>query len=175
MTRLVAFLRGVNLGSRHVLPMADVRAVFGAERATDVATMLNSGNVVFTHSARAGTALEQRLARALEEHAGFVVPVMLRTPAQLQAVLDGNPFPKAPTKQVHVTFLAKKPAASAVAAIGDGGCAPEAFVVAGREVYLFLPNGMGKAKLPSKLDALRTPSTTRTWQTVTKLLTMARG
>jgi uncharacterized protein (DUF1697 family) len=99
---------------------------------------------------------------------------MLRTRSQLEQALKKNPFADEPTKFVHVTFLAKKPTAAAVQAIDASDCAPESFAVVGREVYLLLPNGMGVAKLPPKLNGLRVTGTTRTWQTVSKLVDLAR-
>ena len=152
----------------HKLPMARVRTVFEACDAEDVVTFIASGNVVFNHAERTASRLGARLEHALREESGFDVPVMLRTAAQLQRVLADNPFADVPTKQVHVSFLDKKPTAA------TSGCAPEAFEVVGREAYLFLPNGMGNAKLPPKLKALGAVGTARTYQTVSKLVDLAR-
>ena len=173
--RWIALLRGINLGPRHKFPMARVRAVFEGNDATNVTTFIASGNVVFDHAERSEAKLCARLEAALTSEAGFDVPVMLRTRAQLEQVLAKNSFSDQPTKFVHVTFLAKKPAAAAIQAIDASDCAPESFAVVGREVYLLLPNGMGVAKLPPKLNALRVTGTTRTWQTVSKLAELARG
>jgi uncharacterized protein (DUF1697 family) len=173
--RWIALLRGINLGPRHKFPMARVRAVFEASGATSVTTFIASGNVVFDHAERSEAKLCARMEAALTGEAGFDVPVMLRTRAQLERVLEKSPFSDQPTKFVHVTFLARKPAVAAVQAIDASECAPESFAVVGREVYLLLPNGMGVAKLPPKLNALRVTGTTRTWQTVSKLVELARG
>jgi uncharacterized protein (DUF1697 family) len=172
--RWIALLRGINLGPRHKLPMARVRAVFEAIGATNVTTFIASGNVVFDHAQRSEAKLRSQLEAALTTEAGFDVPVMLRTRLQLEQVLKKCPFSDQPAKFVHVTFLAEKPAAAAVQAIDAAACAPELFAVVGREVYLLLPNGMGVAKLPPKLDGLRVTGTTRTWQTVSKLVELAR-
>jgi uncharacterized protein (DUF1697 family) len=173
--RWIALLRGINLGPRHKFPMARVRAVFEAGGARNVTTFIASGNVVFDHDERSEAKLCAQSEAALTSEAGFDVPVMLRTRGQLEQVLKKCPFSDQPTKFVHVTFLAKKPAVAALRAIDASDCAPESFAVVGRDVYLLLPNGMGVAKLPPKLNGLRVIGTTRTWQTVSKLAELARG
>ena len=169
MTRVVALLRGINVGGKTKLPMTTVRHVFEHAGASDVVTYIQSGNVVFSHPARSMAQLGRRLEDALVQGAGFPVPVMLRTAAELAAVVAGNPYPNAQPNQLHVLFLAAKPSAVAVRSIDAEKYLPEEFTVAGREVYLYLPNGMGRAKLPSPLSKLGTPWTARNWKTVTTL------
>jgi uncharacterized protein (DUF1697 family) len=173
--RLVALLRGINVGGKGKLPMTTVRAVFDAGGATDVVTYIQSGNVVFSHPARSLTTLGRNLEGALTREAGFPVPVMLRTGAEMAAVVANNPYPSAQPKQLHVVFLAAKPSAAAVRSIDREKYAPEEFVVAGREVYMSLPDGLGRAKLPPALAKLQTPGTARNWQTVNKLVELTRA
>jgi uncharacterized protein (DUF1697 family) len=173
--RLVALLRGINVGGKGKLPMATVRAVFEAAGASDVVTYIQSGNVVFSHRAGSLATLERNLEDALAREAGFSVPVMLRTAAEIAAVVANNPYPNAQPKQLHVVFLAGKPSAAAVRSIDRDKYEPEEFVVAGREVYMHLPNGLGRAKLPPALAKLQTPGTARNWQTVNKLVELTRA
>lgn len=79
-----------------------------------------------------------------------------------------------PHKELHVHFLAELPTAQAVKALDPNRSAPDAFRVVGREVYLHMPNGMGRTKLTSTyLDSrLQTVGTARNWATVQKLLEM---
>jgi uncharacterized protein (DUF1697 family) len=172
--RLVALLRGINVGGKGKLPMTTVRAVFEAAGATDVVTYIQSGNVVLSHPARSLTTLGRNLENALAREAGFPVPVMLRTAAELSTVVANNPYSNAQPKQLHVLFLAAKPSAAAVRSIDRDKYEPEEFVVAGREVYMYLPDGLGRAKLPPVLAKLPTPGTARNWQTVNKLVELTR-
>jgi uncharacterized protein (DUF1697 family) len=169
----IALLRGVNVGGKNKVPMAALRALFESLGHTNVQTLIQSGNVIFTApKAVAATSLE----KAIASEFGFDVSVVLRTRADLSRVLATQPFAKTDTAQVHVGFMAAAPSAAVVKAIDAERFAPEEFAVRGKEVYYLLPGGMGTAKLPAYLDRqLKVPTTVRNWNTVTKLEQLARG
>lgn len=176
MTISIALLRAINVGGNHPIAMADLRDVLVAAGCEDVTTYIQSGNVVFTHpeaaTAHLAASLEQRIAAAT----GFDVPVVLRTADEWTAVIRDNPFSDAEPTKLLVGFLAEDPAAAAVAAseaIDPAAFAPEAFVLRGREVYLLLPNGIGRAKLTGALRPLLSAATARNWRTVLKLAELA--
>jgi uncharacterized protein (DUF1697 family) len=167
---VVALLRGVNVGGRKV-PMAELRHVVESLGYGDVRTYIQSGNVLF-RAARKPSA--SSLEAAIEERFGLVVDVMLRTPAELKKVLDRDPFPASDRWSVHVGFMARAPKAAAVRAIDASSFAPEEFAVVGSELYLHLPNGLGRSKFPDfVLRRLKIPTTLRNWRTVTKLAELA--
>ena len=93
MARLVALLRGINLGAKRRVPMADLRELMDELGYTDVRTVLQSGNVVFTGT-KATRA--QKLQKALEERFGFEIDVVMRTMAELQS--DRRPRPVRATR-----------------------------------------------------------------------------
>jgi uncharacterized protein (DUF1697 family) len=167
-----ALLRGVNLGSHNKVSMTDLRELFEALGHEDVATYVQSGNVVFKargDAASLTTAIERRITREL----GLDVAVILRSKTQLARIAAGNPFARKerdPTR-LHVTFLAETPARAAVRELTRGDFSPDALHVQGKEVYLHTPDGYGQTKLSGgffekKLDVV---ATTRNWRTVTKL------
>ncbi len=171
MPAYVALLRGINVGGRHALRMATLREVIEAAGATRVATYIQSGNVVFAHAARTCAPLEARLAAAITKAAGFPVPVVLRSAVELATVIAGNPFGPQPHEHLHVMFCPKRPAATALDKLDATAFAPERWAIGASEVYLHLPNGMGKSKLAvsaSRLAALK-DATTRNWRTVETL------
>jgi uncharacterized protein (DUF1697 family) len=170
--RYVALLRGVNLGKRS-LPAATLRDACGEAGASDVETYLNSGNVVFTHAARSGSKLEAELERALAAAAGFDVPTVVRTAKEMAAIVAGNPYPKASGKELHVVFCKAKPAKAALAPLDRTATNGDEYTVAGRDLYLHLPNGMGRSKLGMAVSKLSIDATARNWNTVTKLTTLA--
>jgi uncharacterized protein (DUF1697 family) len=174
-TTYVALLRGINVGGRTTVTMAGLRATFEAFGATAVQTYIQSGNVVFTHPERSEPKLEKALTKVIADHAGFDIPVMLRTATQMKAVVAKNPYPAASGTTLHVLFLTANVDKAALAKLDLAKFAPEEATAIGREIYLFLPNGMGKAKLPLALAKLKVPTTARNWNTVTKLLEMAEG
>jgi uncharacterized protein (DUF1697 family) len=175
----VSLLRAVNVGGR-TIPMSDLRALYEELGHVDVVTYVQSGNVVSRASTRRASGVERAVSRALAERFGFEVEVLVRTPLELQAVLDANPFlrggEKVPApKTLHVSFLARAPDGERVRALDERQFAPDEFHVDGREVYLSCPNGYGRTKITNAWfeRKLRVPATTRNWNTVTRLSELA--
>ena len=175
MTTYIALLRGINVGGHRKILMADLRAVFIAAGGDNVTTYIQSGNVVFGHSARSPKKLVAELEQMIESATGFAVPVILRTTTEWASVITDNPYPHAEPTSLHVAFLAAAPDPGAAERIDRANFAPEDFIVQGREIYLHLPNGMGRAKLPSRMGPLMAPATVRNWRTVEKLFDLAEG
>ena len=86
----VALLRGINLGGRNKVSMPDLRDIMSSLGHTDVATYIQSGNVVFRCALRSAAKVEAALGKALQRDAGLDVVVLVRTPAQLAALVDGE-------------------------------------------------------------------------------------
>ena len=172
----IAMLRGINLGSRKRVAMADLRGLFEELGAKDVRTYLQSGNVVFRSGKREGE-LGRAVEKAIRTSLGLDVTVVLRTKAQLAKVVAKNPFVRSGTETtaLHVTFLAEKPSAGRVRALADPSKGADRFEVAGREVYLECPSGYGKSKLQNAFfeKKLGVAATTRNWRTVTSLAELA--
>jgi len=164
----VALLRGINVGGKSTVSMAKLKATFEALGFDDVVTYINSGNVVFEGSKPAAATIEKRIAKDF----GRDVSILLRTPAELKRVEKENPFPKAEPKRLHVYFLSGKSSAKAVAALDPDRSPSDAFEVAGREVYLHTPDGIGRSKLTIDYfeRTLGVRATARNWNTVTKLI-----
>jgi uncharacterized protein (DUF1697 family) len=167
----VALLRAINVGGKHLLPMADLRALFAAEGAVDVETYIQSGNVVFAAPARHAAGLGGRVERRIQDRFGFAAPVLVRTHAELAEVVANQPFAD-PGAEVHVVFLADRPSAARVGALDPDRSPGDRFVARGREVYL--RRGGGPTQLTTDYfdRVLATTSTGRNWRTVTRLLTM---
>ncbi len=168
----VAFLRGINVGGRNRVPMADLRSLFADLGYPDATTLVQSGNVVFGARGTELPALEARLEREFAASFGFASRFVLRARDELAEVASGNPFPDAEAEpaKLHVVFLGETPAAEAVAALVPSP--PDAFVVDGRHVYVHYPAGAGRSKL--KLD-LGVAATARNWNTVTRVLELMRS
>jgi len=135
-------------------------------------TLLQSGNVVLTAkgSAKAlGPALEALIDREL----GVDPLVVVRTHAELGAVIDANPFPAAVEHPKHfqVSFLSAKPRAAVVKELEGGDWGDDAVAFRGREVYADYPGGMQNSKLGRALTDKRlgVTATARNWNTVVRL------
>jgi uncharacterized protein (DUF1697 family) len=169
--RYVGLLRGVNVGGKNNVPMSELRSLFESLGHCEVSTFIQSGNVVFTSAARVTpTSLET----AVSDHFGIDISVVLRTPKELRTVVERNPFSYVDPSKLHVGFMAEEPTAAAVAGLDAERFEREEFAVRGSDVYLHLPNGMGRTRLPAYLDRqLKIPTTIRNWSTVNKLLELA--
>jgi uncharacterized protein (DUF1697 family) len=170
-TTYVALLRGINLGKARQVDMPRLREILTARGHGDVRTHLRSGNVVLT-SRLAEEKLAADLSAAIGEAFGFAVPVVVRTGKELAAVVAGDPFATEATDPARylVTFMAEAPPPDKVDALprAEGG---GDYLVRGRELYLWLPEGIQRTPLASwKWDQLLgIPGTTRNWNTVRKL------
>jgi uncharacterized protein (DUF1697 family) len=151
--------------------MAELREVFDAVGVEDARTYLQSGNVVFRTSA-GDKSFGAKIEKALRRRLGLDVSVLLRTDAELARVVARNPFAaEKDGKKVHVAFLDAAPARGRSRTLDPDRVAPDAFHVAGREVYLRYPTGYGRSKLTNDYleKQLQVRSTMRNWKTVTAL------
>ena len=169
----VALLRGINVGGRNSVPMAGLRSVLEDMGLDEVTTYIQSGNVVFRSQAPLKS-LPAKMEDAIADAFGVRPAVLLRTPAELAKVVDSNPF--ADTAKVHVVFLDRKPAAKDAARLDPDRSPPDAFELVGRALYLHLGNGAGRTKLTGDYleRTLGVRGTQRNWNTVVKLLELAR-
>ena len=179
----MGLLRGINVGGRHSLPMARCQTVIEAAGGTNVVTYIQSGNVVFDHETGAGdhmaeAALAADLAEALADAAGFVVPVVLRNAQAWAALAERRPFDDPDPTKVHVGFLPARPdqvMLDSLGAIDEAAFGPDRFVVDGREIFLHLPEGIGRSKLAVRVSRAAPDATVRNWRTVDKLAELATG
>jgi uncharacterized protein (DUF1697 family) len=175
MTRYALLLRGVNVGTKNSLPMAELRAMLDKIGCTDVQTYVQSGNAVF--GTKLGAAeFTKAIEAAIERYMGRPVATTLRTHAQMQAIVDGNPFAKVATNPAYlcVTFLSNAPTKAEIAPLHAQDFEPELFRATGKEIYTWHPNGQGRSPLAAILGKLklRGAVTTRNWNTALKLLDM---
>ena len=167
MPRYVALLRAVNVGGTGKLPMADVRAICRDAGFTRVETYIASGNVIF-ESKSAASKVKAELEARLLAYAKKPIGVMLRTAAEMAALLQANPFPKGEPKFTYVIFLDQRPPRDALE--HTAGQSDEELRLGTREIYVHYPSGMGRSKL--RIPAAKT-GTARNMNTVAKLAEIA--
>ena len=167
----VAFLRGVNVGGHRRLRMADLVQWLGAAGLSRVQTYIQSGNVVVEHAATLDVA--PRIHEVIAEMTGWDVPVVVRGADELRAVVAANPFPDAAPTHLHVAFLPSAPEGAPDDLVNHAPWRPEEFRVIGRDVYLFVPPGIGHSVMVPRLSLLRA-ATTRNWNTVLAVVELAR-
>lgn len=173
----IALLRGINVGGKNKLPMRELAALFLEAGGNDVRTYIQSGNVLFNATAHGAGQIAKRVQELITDRFGYEVPVVVRTIDELTMAAQANPFLKAgkDVQFLHVAFLANAPSREHVARLDPARSVGDEIAVHGRELYLYLPNGVARTKFTnSYLDrTLATVSTLRNWRTVQKLIELA--
>jgi len=180
----VALLRGINVGGGGKVPMSELRQVVAGLGHRDVATYIQTGNIIFTPSHDDSAALAAELEAAVAESFGVRSSVVVLSRSELGKVISANPYPDEPNpRYVHGVFLLSDPdeaahqrLADALKAATQKGSRDEATII-GRTLYLHTPDGFGTSELARELLLKRrrdplASGTARNWATVTKLLAL---
>ena len=177
MAHVVALLRGINLGSRNRIGMADLRALVTDMGYEGVRTHLQSGNVVLTTRQAPDTA-GRAIEREIRTRLGLEIDVIIRTGAEIAEIVDANPLGDVATNgsRHFVVFLSEAPDPAALRELTGQDFAPERLAARGRELYAWCPDGVRDSRLFKALgrQRLAPTSTFRNWNTVTRLAEMAR-
>jgi uncharacterized protein (DUF1697 family) len=175
-TKYAVLLRAVNVGGNNKVPMARLRELAEELGYTDVATYLQSGNLVVSAAAKKASDVETAVADSIRHDLGVDVAVMVRSRKELAAVIAGNPFGDFANdpKRLLVNFLAAQPAAAKLDVLDREEFAPERFEFGDRCIYQWFPDGVGRSKLATAPwdRRLGVRGTGRNWRTVTTLLEM---
>ena len=179
MTRFIALLRGINVGGRTTIKMAELRDACTGLGWDRVQTYIASGNVIF--EAEGGiAALEEQLETALLARFGIIVPVIVRAGADWPGYAAGNPFPDAAEAEPNrlMMMLSKTPPrADALDELRERARDGERIAQAGQAIWIHYPAGAGTSRLsPTIIDRLiGSPATARNWRTVVKLQGLLTG
>ena len=177
MTRYVALLRSVNVAGHGRLAMADLVRSFESLGYDDITTYIQTGNVLFGSSSKSPSRLVSAIEAQLAQDFGTSPAVLVRTVDDLLRVGASSPYAQAgadPARH-HVTFLAAAPSAARLAAFTAPASGRDELVIDGLEVYVHTPDGYATTKLTGTYleRHLGVRSTTRNWNTVTKLCALA--
>lgn len=177
MPTYVALLRGINLGARNRVAMADLRAALTGLGYDEVRTYLQSGNAVFRASTRSAKALRAEVEKGLRDALGKDLTVLVRTPAELAKVVQTDPFGERATDpaRYYVYFADGPVPGAAFTDVPAESIAPEELAVVGSEIYAWMPAGLHKAKVNGLVTARSRGLvlTARNWRTVQALHAMA--
>ncbi len=179
MTRYVVLLRAVNVGGTGKVPMPRLRELLAEAGLEDVATYVQSGNVVVSPGTVTGgaEAVGAAVHNAIRDGFGLNVPVVVRTGAQIAKVLAANPFPGADPARVGVLFASRPPTKAEIERLAGRAAASEDVRRAAGHVFINCPDGFGRSKLAAAAGAPRSDLvvTMRNLRTVARLAEMAAG
>lgn len=169
---MLSLLRGINLGSHNKISMPELKELYEALGFKNVRTYIQSGNVAFDCEEKDEEKIAGKIEKAILEKFGHEVKVLIRTKEELERLISKNPFEKMDEGRRYVTFLEKAADASAAEKIAPFKSSSEDFVISGREIYMYVPDGYGRTKLSNNLIERKcgVAATTRNWKTVKALV-----
>jgi len=169
-------LRGVNLVKRNRVAMPELRKALEADGFVDVKTYVQSGNIVLSSKA-SPERVTKRVQAVIKERFSLDIAVVVRSHAQLKAVVRRNPLARVANnpKRHLVTFLSARLPRELAAKLRAVAGSEERFAISGAEIYSWHPEGVGRSPLLERIAAksLGITATSRNWDTVTTLLAMS--
>ena len=175
MTTFISVLRGINVGGHNKVLMNDLKALYESFGWKNVTTYIQSGNVIFQTNEEISTSkVAEKIKNAIFRKYGFEVPVIVRTLEEMNRTVKMNPFlneKNVDEEKLHVTLLSELPAKDLALAVSENDFLPDRFVIKGKDIYLFCPNGYGNTKISNNFfeKKLKVIATTRNWKTIKKL------
>lgn len=174
----IALLRGINVSGHKKIKMAELRDALSVLDIQHVRTYIQSGNILFESNRDENWAL--KIKEIIAEKFGFDVPVILLEESDLTNAIANSPFQKpAETvpNRVFCSFMYDLPNQEDINAIEDMNFSPEEFLIKGKVLHFYSPEGMGKSKLSNNFfeRKLKVNITARNWKTVHKLIEMCQS
>jgi uncharacterized protein (DUF1697 family) len=178
MKKFIALLRGINVSGQKQIKMSDLKTLFEEVGFQNVETYIQSGNLIFSGKEKSSENIAERISSSIKKKFGFDVQVFVLLPEELLEILNKNPFinkNKDPDK-LYVIFLSTVPLKANLEKLGAIDFSPEEFRCDGKCIYLFVPNGYGKAKLNNNFfeNKLKVSGTTRNLKTVKAILELTK-
>ena len=172
--RYLVMPRGINVGTRNRVPMAELRSKLADEGYSDVATVLQSGNVIVSTESDRPDEVAGAMRRLLREGFDVNVPCVVRTANKVRGVLERNPLQAVvsdPSRYL-VNFLSKEPDPKVVGALLGEDHSPEAIAIEDTEAYIWTPDGVKAMKLSNAYLERRfgVVATARNWNTMEKIV-----
>ena len=157
--------------------MADLRKLIEAEGGSNVRTLLNSGNAVFSARAGKASALSRRIEAAIEKSVGFTAATIVITAQEVDSIIEANPLAKIATEPPRhlVTFLAQAEQREKARPLLSESWKPEHLAIGENAIYLWCANGILESRLLQSFGrVMGTHGTSRNWATVAKIQALAK-
>ncbi len=183
MTVYIALLRGINVGGKNIIKMADLKQVFESIGLCEVKTYIQSGNVLFK-SDETEDILCNKIENEIEAVLGISTKVILRKSTELEQIILNCPFSNdeiteaetlSKVECLYVALLKHDPLKEKIECIDVYRSESDKYQVIGREVYLLFHHSIRNSKLANNLHKLNVPTTVRNWKTLSKLSALAKN
>ncbi len=172
----VAMLRGINVSGQKKVNMAELRQLLSDIGLHDLESYIQSGNIIFKADQDADK-LAGVIRESILNHFGFEVPTLVLPAAEMDLIIQKNPFQDKDLSKLHVTFLSSQPNSQLVESLPLSSNPNEGYLVNGKVIYVYCPDGYGRTKINNMFfeRKLKTAATTRNWKTCLTLWEMAQG
>lgn len=172
MQKLVAFLRGINVGGKRKVLMVDLKLLFQKLGAKNVVTYIQSGNVVFDYDEGISISdLEKFIEEAIKLKYGFDVPVIVKTSIEIDQVISDSPYQKEEIEKLYLAFLKDIPSEEGLDRLSAFDFNNDEYSVKGKYVYLKYSEKASQSKLTNNMieNKLKVVASSRNWKTMLKL------
>lgn len=169
------------MAGHNKIKMTDLSSLFKEIGFVDVVTYIQSGNVVFNDPGNLSDAeLTLKIEEAITTEFKYNIPVINRTPEELRDILSLNPFTEEEnfdSEKLAVIFLNGKPSESQIEKVRGINYPPDKFMISGKEIYIYCPNGFGKSKIYTGFfeKKMKVTGTGRNWNTLNALIKIAEN
>ena len=167
MDKFVALFRGINVGGNNILPMKELKCILEENSYLNPKTYIQSGNVVFDSEKS-----PENINLLIEEKYGFKPEILLIEKKEFFELVSGNPYGSTIGKHIHFSFCKTTPNAN-VEKLDELKSETEQYLINGKVLYLYAPDGIGRSKLAANIEkCLGVSVTSRNLNTVNKLIEM---
>ncbi len=179
MTRYISVLRGINVGGKRKILMVDLKMLYEKLGFSNITTYIQSGNVFFD-SDQEENEISRKIEKAIIDHYGFTVPVIIRTLAEMETIFADNPFLKLQDTNIenlHLTFLSEAPSSELLDKIKKVDIGLDKIKIIHNNAYIYIYGKFLESKISNALfeKNLKVSATNRNWRTVSKLVEIAKN
>ena len=167
------------MAGHNKIKMTDLSSLYKKIGFKDAETFIQSGNVVFSNPWNMSEAnLTAKIEEAISKKFKYNIPVIIRTPEELKKIISLNPFINEENfnpERLAVIFLYEKPSEAQIERVKNINYPPDKFIIAGKEIFIYCPNGFGKSKIYTGFfeNKMKVSGTGRNWNTINVLLKIA--
>lgn len=183
MTIYIALLRGINVGGKNIIKMAELKRIFEAIGLSEVQTYIQSGNVLFKSNDEEEF-VRKNIENEIEVNFGLTITVVLRTAAELEQIILNCPFSEeevleaesaSKVESLYVSLLIHAPSQEKIQILNTYKTDSDEYQILNRDIYLLLNHSIRDSKLANNLKKLDVTATVRNWKTINKLSMLAKS
>ena len=169
------------MAGHNKIKMTDLADLYKELGFNDAETFIQSGNVIFTSSSGMSVLdISISLEETIRQKYNFNIPVIIRTTAEMQKLMQLNPFlaeDNFDPSKMAVIFLCEQPSEAQIQKVINIDYPPDKFKIIGSEIFIYCPNGFGRTKLYTNFfeNKMKIKGTGRNWNTINKILEIAEN